>query len=98
MANRQILSEFGADSKIDIYHQTVAYFDNNGKTIQPVFVFQAKIQLADKHLKPIDYVSIIPAMKHPTEKLNLLEHDPAAINAIKSGSPELKTQPDKTAD
>lgn len=86
LSKRQILSEFGEKSRVEIVQTQIAYFDNNGDTLQPVFAFQTRIQGADQKLPPVDYVSIVPAMRKPIEDLKLLEIDPNATKLIMSGS------------
>jgi hypothetical protein len=85
LIKRQILSEFGEKSRFEVLQTQVAYFDNNGTSIQPVFAFQTKIQLADQTLPAVDYVGVIPAMRKPIEALNLTQNDPSALRAIKAG-------------
>jgi hypothetical protein len=82
LASRQILSEFGQGSRFKILQTQLAYFDNNGTAIQPVFAFQTKIQLEDQALPPLEYVSVIPAMRKPVEELNLTKTDELALKYI----------------
>ncbi|MET0356098.1 MAG: hypothetical protein ABW044_04925 [Cellvibrio sp.] len=98
LSNRQILSEFGEKSRVEVLQTQVAYFDNNGETIQPVFAFQTKIQLADQKLPPVEYISVIPAMRKPIENLNLTQFDPAALKVIQSGSSTIPGESDRTSD
>jgi len=98
LAKRQILSEFGDKSKFEIMQTQVAYFDNNGTTIQPVFAFQTKIQLADYKLPPVEYVCVVPAMRKPIEKLNLTQIDPSALKLIMSGNTPVPAESGKTSD
>jgi len=98
LSNRQILSEFGEKSRVEVVQTQIAYFDNNGQTIQPVFAFQTKIQLADQKLPPVDYVSVIPAMRKPVEDLKLTQLDPAALRVIQSGNSTIPPESDKTSD
>jgi hypothetical protein len=85
LVKRQILSEFGAKSSFEVLQTQVAYFDNNGTSIQPVFAFQTKIQLADQKLPAVEYVGVIPAMRKPVEALNLTQNDPSALRVLKAG-------------
>ncbi len=98
LSNRQILSEFGEGSRVEILQTQLAYFDNNGATIQPVFAFQTKIQLADQKLPPVEYLSVIPAMRKPIENLNLTQLDPVALRTIQSGNSTIPPESDKTSD
>ena len=85
LSNRQILSEFGDKARAEVLQTQIAYFDNNGTSVQPVFAFQTKIQLADATLPPVEYVSVIPAMRKPVEDLQLTAVDPAALKLIQDG-------------
>ena len=98
LSNRQILSEFGEKSRVEVLQTQVAYFDNNGETIQPVFAFQTKIQLADQKLPPVEYISVIPAMRKPIENLNLTQLDPTALKVIQSGRGTIPSESDRTSD
>lgn len=98
LSNRQILSEFGEKSRAEVLQTQIAYFDNNGGAIQPVFAFQTKIQLADQKLPPVEYVSVIPAMRKPIENLNLTQLDPAALRVIQSGNSTIPPESDRTSD
>jgi hypothetical protein len=85
LVKRQILSEFGERSNFEVLQTQVAYFDNNGTSIQPVFAFQTKIQLADQKLPAVEYVGVIPAMRKPIEALNLTQNDPSALRVLQAG-------------
>lgn len=98
LSKRQILSEFGEKSSVEILQTQVAYFDNNGETIQPVFAFQTKIQLADIKLPAVEYVSVIPAMRKPIENLNLTQLDPDALKLITSGNTTVPPESGRTSD
>jgi hypothetical protein len=98
LSNRQILSQFGDKALVDVLQTQIAYFDNNGETIQPVYAFQTKVQLADRKLPAVEYVSVIPALRKPVENLNLTQLDPEALKYIKSGSSTIPGESDRTAD
>ncbi|RYY74003.1 MAG: hypothetical protein EOO52_14095 [Gammaproteobacteria bacterium] len=98
LSNRQILSEFGEKSRVEVLQTQIAYFDNNGETLQPVFAFQTKIQLADQKLPTVEYISVIPAMRKPIENLNLTQADPTAFKLIQSGSSTIPGESDRTSD
>lgn len=85
LIKRQILSEFGERASFEVLQTQIAYFDNNGSYIQPVFAFQTKIQPADQKLPAIEYVGVIPAMRKPVEALNLVVNDPASFRTLKVG-------------
>jgi hypothetical protein len=82
MAQKQIISEFGKGSRVEVMQTQLAYYDNNGKAIQPVFAIQTKIQLADRALPAMEYVSVIPVMKSPVEDLKLTRIDGNALKLI----------------
>jgi hypothetical protein len=82
LSKKQILSEFGAKSVIRFVSTQVAYFDNNGQFIQPVFAFQTMVTLADRGVAPIEYVSIVPALRTPVETLNLLAIDAKGLELV----------------
>lgn len=98
LSNRQILSEFGEKSRVEILQTQLAYFDNNGQSIQPVFAFQTKVQLADQKLPPVEYVSVIPAMRKPVEDLKLTQLDPSALRLIKAGDSGALGESGRTSD
>jgi len=98
LSQRQILSEFGEKSRVEILQTQIAYFDNNGATLQPVFAFQTKVHLADQKLPAVDYVSVIPAMRKPIENLNLTQLDPAALKLIKAGDSGVLGESNRTSD
>ena len=83
----KLVEEFGEESQGEIMDIQLAYYDNNGSTIQPVYAFQTKIQLADLSLPPIDYMGVVPAMRKPIEDLNLSKVDERALKLIQSGNP-----------
>jgi hypothetical protein len=85
LIKRQIISEFGERASFEVVQTQIAYFDNNGSYVQPVFAFQTKIQPADQKLPAIDYVGVVPAMRKPVEALNLVVNDPASFRTLKAG-------------
>lgn len=98
LAKRQIMSEFGEKSAIEIVQTQIAYFDNNGSAIQPVFAFQAKIQLENRELPPVEYVTVVPAMIKPIEALNLTQVDEEAVKLIESNGSTIPTEAGKGGD
>ena len=98
LAKRQIMSEFGDKSSIEILQTQIAYFDNNGSAIQPVFAFQARIQLEDRKLLPVEYVTVVPAMIKPIEELNLTKVDEEAVKLIESNDSTVPTEAGKGGD
>lgn len=98
LAYQQSKQEFGEKSEIEFYDMQVAYFDNNGKYLQPVYAFQAKIQLPNSDLEPVSYVSIVEAMREPVERLNLLAIDERALKLIESADGNIPEEPGKGSD
>lgn len=85
LIKRQIITEFGERATFEVLQTQIAYFDNNGSYVQPVFAFQTKIQPADQKLPAIEYVGVVPAMRKPVEALNLVANDPASFRTLKVG-------------
>lgn len=85
-AERQIKSEFGNKASYRILNSGRAYFDNNGGILQPVYVFEASINLQEKdeNTQPVNYLCVIPMLKRSPEPLNLTATDPRAKTSIKS--------------
>jgi hypothetical protein len=93
-----ILEEFGEDSRWDIINAQLAYYDNNGYAIQPVYAFQTKIQLADLKLPPIEYMGVVSAMRKPIEELNLTQVDDRALKLIQKADPSAPDESRKEND
>lgn len=89
LAKLQISKEFGDKATFELLGSQTAYFDNNGRLLQPVYAFQAKIFLPDAQTQAFEYVSVIPVLKKLPEQLNLTKLDPKALRAIKSGDTTL---------
>ena len=85
LASLQIGKEFGKEAKCELLGSQITYFDNNGRLLQPVYAFQAKIFLPDQQTQAFDYVSVIPVLKKSPEALNLAKLDPKALRVIKGG-------------
>ncbi|MDD5322423.1 MAG: hypothetical protein PHD43_17790 [Methylococcales bacterium] len=85
LAKLQISKEFGEKATFELLGSQTAYFDNNGRLLQPVYAFQTKIFLPDGQTQAFEYVSVIPVLKKSPEQLNLTKLDPNALRAIKSG-------------
>ncbi|MDX6694644.1 MAG: hypothetical protein QOF02_2247 [Blastocatellia bacterium] len=86
MARRQIMSEYGEKTPYQIIGSSKAYYDNNGKILQPVYIFETTINIPsrEQNIKPINYLCVIPMLKNSPEPLNLTAIDPRAKEAIKS--------------
>jgi hypothetical protein len=72
LAKEGFASEFGKEATFEIQDLKLAYYDNGGRFLQPVYAFQAKINLPDSQAESFDYVHIVPAMKKPPEPLGTL--------------------------
>lgn len=85
-AKKQIQSEFGGNANFEITRSTRSYYDGNGNILQPVWAFEATINLnqQDKNLKPVKYLSIISMLKDSPEPLQLQTLDPKAKELIKA--------------
>ncbi|MCF7987439.1 MAG: hypothetical protein K9L60_07730 [Methylovulum sp.] len=93
LAALQISKEFGKQATFEIINVQQAYFDNNGRFLQPVYAFQTKVFLPDQQAQAFEYVSVIPVLRKQLEPLNLNVLDANALRQIKSGSflPNTKT-------
>jgi len=86
LAKQQIVQEFGEGAQFEVLQTKLAYFDNNGRFLQPVYAFETQVFLPDQHIEPFTYVSVIPAMINPPEKLALTKTDPRGLRVIKTGT------------
>jgi hypothetical protein len=86
MAKRQIMAEYGKSASYKILGSNRAYYDNNGKILQPVYMFETTISIEskDQRIKPFDYLCVIPMLKNSPEPLNLTAVDPKAKGLIKN--------------
>lgn len=84
IAKRQIQQEYGEGISYKILGSGKAYYDNNGKTLQPVYTFETEIQLKDERVKPFNYLCVIPLLKQSSEPLQLTTVDPKAKELIKN--------------
>ncbi|KJV07357.1 hypothetical protein [Methylocucumis oryzae] len=83
LATRQLQQEFGENVQYEFLQTKIAYFDNNGKFLQPVYAFETKVFVPSHGVEPFNYVSVIPVMINSPEKLELTKLDPRALRAIK---------------
>jgi len=98
MAKRQIMSEFGEGTSYKIAGSGRAYYDNNGRILQPVYVFETTITLRDKKVAPFNYLCVIPLLRNSSEPLNLTAVDPRAkesLRTIKKGETPQPSQGEK---
>lgn len=88
-AGQQIRSEFGENTNFEITRTTKSYYDDNGNILQPVWAFEATLNLnqQDKNLQPAKYLAVIPMMKNSPEPLQLQTLDPRAKELIKTVQP-----------
>lgn len=86
LAKRQIRSEYGEGASYRILGTGKAYYDSNGKILQPVYVFETSINLQskDERVKPFSYLCVIPMLKHSPEPLTLTAIDPQAKRRIRT--------------
>jgi hypothetical protein len=89
-AKRQIMAEYGSAASYKILSSGKAYYDNNGKILQPVYIFETTINVVDPRVKPFDYLCVIPMLKRSPEPLNLIATDPRAKRMITSPRREEK--------
>lgn len=85
-ARRQIMSEYGANTSYKINTVSRAYYDNNGRYLQPVYSFEATVNLneKDKNIRPVSYLCVIPMLKNSPEPLQLITVDARAKEMIKT--------------
>jgi hypothetical protein len=86
-ARKQIAAEYGEKTSFKINAISKAYYDNNGRFLQPVYSFETTINLneEDKNIKPLMYLCVIPLLKNSPEPLQLITVDPRAKEMIKTG-------------
>jgi hypothetical protein len=90
MARRQIQQQYGQSISYKILGSGKAYYDNNGKILQPVYVFETEIKLKDGKVKPFNYLCVIQMLRQSPEPLQLTTVDPRArelIKTIRQGEP-----------
>ncbi|RYZ90470.1 MAG: hypothetical protein EOO68_24535 [Moraxellaceae bacterium] len=82
LALAQMSKEFGSTSEFEILQTKIAYYDNNGTYLQPVYAFETRVvnhELGDT----FNYVSVVPAMINAPEALNLRQTEQLAVDLIK---------------
>lgn len=98
LAKGQIRAEFGEGASFKLLRSGRAYYDNNGKILQPVYVFETEISLRDEKTKPFPYLCVIQALRNSPEPLRLTLLDPRAKKQIQTIKPGYKPQQlDKTS-
>lgn len=81
LALAQMSKEFGSSSEFEILQSKIAYYDNNGIYLQPVYAFETRVvnhELGDT----FNYVSVVPAMINAPEALNLRQTEQVAKDLI----------------
>jgi hypothetical protein len=84
MARHQIQQEYGQDISYKILGSGKAYYDNNGKILQPVYTFETEIKVKDEKVKPFTYLCVIQMLKDSPEPIQLTAVDPKARELIKT--------------
>ena len=82
LARRQIATEYGESTSYKILGAGTSYFDNNGRVLQPVYVFETAIRLQSPQVAPFNYLCVIPMLRSSPEPLNLTAVDPKAKQLI----------------
>ncbi|WP_163708523.1 hypothetical protein [Mangrovibacterium lignilyticum] len=77
-----IVTNYGEGANYKVLSSQKAYYDGNGKTLQPVYVFETMVTLPDKSVNPFQYVSLVNILKSPAESVKIVI-DKAAIRALK---------------
>ena len=86
-AKKQIQAEFG-QVPYEIRSSAKSYYDGNGNYLQPVWAFDAMVNLSqDKNVQSVRYLCIVPMLKNTPEPLQLNVVDPRAKEMIKSSQP-----------
>ncbi len=84
-AGRVIATEFGANAKFTINKVQMAYFDQGGAYIQPVYAVEATVTMVfDNKETVIPYLCTIEAMKSSPERLTIRNLDPRAQETLQS--------------
>ncbi|HMW49160.1 MAG TPA: hypothetical protein PKC70_12745, partial [Cellvibrionaceae bacterium] len=81
IALAQMSKEFGSTSDFEILQSKIAYYDNNGVYLQPVYAFETRVvnhELGDT----FNYVSVVPAIINAPEALNLRQTEQIAKDLI----------------
>lgn len=84
-AAKVIASEFGANAKYAIRKAQMAYFDQGGSYIQPVYAVEATVTLSlDDKETVIPYLCVIEMMKSSPERLTVRTLEPRAQELLQS--------------
>ena len=64
-----IATEFGREATYEVKSSGKAYYDGNGKTLQPVFIFDTKVSLGKSHVEPFNYLALVNIQRNPIESV-----------------------------
>jgi hypothetical protein len=87
-ARKQISSEYGPQSSYTVKVVSKAYYDNNGRILQPVYCFETVVTLGgqDKYVKPFEYLCVISMLKNSPEPLQFVTVDSKARDLIRTST------------
>jgi hypothetical protein len=64
-----IATEFGREATYEVKSSGKAYYDGNGKTLQPVFIFDTRVSLGKSHIEPFNYLALVNIQRNPVESV-----------------------------
>lgn len=79
---KNMITNFGEKATYEILSKQKAYYDGNGKTLQPVYVFETMVTLGDRKVRPFKYAALVNIVKNPAESV-IPQIDPMAKKYIK---------------
>ncbi|MEI8049071.1 MAG: hypothetical protein WCI92_16935 [Bacteroidota bacterium] len=85
-------TEFGREATYEVKSSSKAYYDGNGTTLQPVFVFETKVSLGKENVAPFDYLALVNVLKNPAESVRPII-DERAIRNVKAAKDVKPTRP-----
>ena len=62
-------TEFGREATYEVKSSGRAYYDGNGKTLQPVFIFDTRVSLGQKNVEPFNYLALVNIQRNPIESV-----------------------------
>ncbi|MEI7823822.1 MAG: hypothetical protein WCI01_00890 [Chlorobiaceae bacterium] len=66
---RLIATEFGREATYEVKSSGRAYYDGNGKTLQPVFIYETRVSLGKGNIEPFNYLALINIQRNPVESV-----------------------------
>ncbi len=66
---RLMVTEFGQEATYEIKSSGRAYYDGNGKTLQPVFIYDTRVSLGKGNVEPFNYLALINIQRNPVESV-----------------------------